>query len=206
MSMEQWIYVQLNVAEIEDVIAEDWVPFDLEKLFPQGRRQTLLDRYVVPDNHKAEAFSMRNSRGQLIGYHSRYPGKVMVNEGHRGICWAGADDDEPAALTSSYENPLYIVEGPYDVTKSRRVSVMGSISLSTMKHFKAQHVYAWSDPDVINTKQKRAQFINMLNVANDNLCWVQGIVVSDKDPDVCTVKHKLTLREANEFVRLECAI
>lgn len=206
MSMDQWLYVQLNVADIEEVISVDWIPFDLDKLFPMGRRTTLLDRYVVPNNVAAEAFSMRNSRGSLIGYHSRYPGKIMLNEGARGICWPGADDDDQLALTSSETNPLYVVEGPYDCTMPRRVSAMGSLSPTVFRHLQNQNIWAWPDPDILNTTKKRAQFVKMLNVANDNNCWVQGIVISDKDPDTCTTKYKLTLAQANEYVRNECSL
>ena len=200
LSMTQYLYVQLNMCDIEEVIESDWVPFPLESLLGIGRRETLLTRYIVEDNEQADAFAMRNSNGRLIGYQSRYPKKIMVNEGDRGIDWYNSAN---SLITSCSRDPIYLVEGPYDVIKPRYVASMGSISLSVFKHVKAQTVWAWPDPDIINTQQKRKKFIDMLNVANDNLCWVEGLIVSDKDPDECTIKYKVPLKEANEHIRKE---
>lgn len=203
LPMDAYIEVLMNRASIAEVMCDDWIPPQLTRMSPKQRRHTLLARYRVEENDAAEAFSMRNSTGKLIGYHTRYPNKFMVNEGQRGICWPGADDNCP--LTSSATSPIMVVEGSYDVIEPNRVSAFGSISLVTMKHLKAQHLWAWPDPDIINTKVKRKRFIDMLNVANDDYCWVKGLIVSDKDPDECTVSHYVTLQQANEYVRAEYA-
>ena len=200
LSMTQYLYVQLNMCDIEEVIEPNWIPFPLEPLLGIGKRETLLTRYVVKDNEQAEAFAMRNSNGKLVGYHSRYPNKVMQNEGDRGIDWYNSAN---SLITSSSNNPIYLVEGPFDVIKHRYVASMGSLSLSVFKHVKAQTVWAWPDPDVLETKYKRKKFVEMLNVANNNLCWIEGLVISDKDPDECTVKYKVTLKEANQFILQE---
>lgn len=203
LDMTQYLYVMLNVAGLEEVIASDWQPFELEPLLGlENRRPTLLTRYVIPDNDKADAFAMRNARGRLVGYHSRLPGKVMLNEGDRGIDWVGSKDE---LLTSNSNDPIYIVEGPFDVVKPRYVSAMGSLSLSVFRHVKAQTCWAWPDPDIINTPAKRKSFVEMLNVANDNLCWIEGLIVSDADPDKCTTKFKVSLKDANAHVRNENA-
>lgn len=203
LNMTQYLYVLLNVCDIEEVIEPDWQPFELEPLLGlETRRPTLLTRYVVPNNEKADAFAMRNARGQLVGYQSRLPGKVMLNEGGHGIDWYNSAE---VLLTSSPHDPIYLVEGPYDVIKPRYVSAMGSISLTVFKHVKAQTCWAWPDPDVICTPAKRKSFVEMLNIANDNLCWIEGLIVSDADPDKCTTKYKVSLKDANAHVRMEYA-
>lgn len=200
LTMQQFLYVQLDMCDLDEVISDDWKPFPLEPFFPTGRRNTLLTRYE--GDH--DIFAMRNARGRLVGYHHRKPNKVMLNEGDRGIDWP--DSHNGTLLTSSKDNPLYLVEGPFDVINQQYVAAMGSISPTVMKHLKAQTVWAWPDPDVINTSIKRKKFVDMLNMANDNYCWVEGLIVSDADPDECKFKRKVTLKEANQFVRNEYAL
>lgn len=176
-----------------------WTPKTDVIVNNQGRK-TLLTKYV-DDDPLADAFAMRDNNGEIIGWHVRKPNKVMHNQGRRGIDWAGSDRGK--MLTSSRNAPLKVVEGPWDVTRDDAVAAYGAITYSTMKHLKYQHVDLWPDPDMLDNKYKRAAFVRMMELVNDNLCFVHGLYVSNDDPDKATKTKYVPLIDAINHVKKE---
>lgn len=199
---------QLSVDAMIKMLLEDnyepdetiWTP-KTNVIVNNSGRKTLLTKYNDPEDMSADAFAMRDSYGDLIGWHTRFANKVMHNEGQRGINWPGADDG--IRLTSSRTKPLTIVEGPYDVLRPDAVAAYGAITYSTMKHLKYQHVNLWPDPDMLDNKYKRAAFVKMMQLINDNLCFVHGLYVSNDDPDKATKTKYVSLADAINHVKKE---
>ncbi len=200
LSIDAMLTLALNLEDLETVLNPDWTPPNAQRTTQKGR-PTLLTKYADPLIFDADAFSMRDQFGKIVGWHTRYPNKISYNEGNRGICWPGADDDY--RLVGTKDSPLVLVEGAYDVIQDNHVSVFGQIFYGTFRNTKAQHVIAWPDPDIINTPLKRKRFVDILNRANDNLCWVHGLISSDKDPDEATISQFVSLKRANEIVKYE---
>lgn len=197
LSTEAYIDLILGETSVEEAL-EFSLDISQEVRYTEGR-STLLTKYK---GNGSEAFSMRDSNGKLIGWHERYPNKYLVNKGKRGINWFGADDGEP--LVSSSQHPITLVEGPYDVVKPDYVSCYGSPAYATLKYLKYHHVWVFPDPDLIDTKVKRAKFVRNLELANSNLCFIKGLIVGNNDPDKATITNYITLSEAISYVRSEC--
>jgi hypothetical protein len=141
-------------------------------------------------------FEMRDCNGSRIGWHMRYPGKVMHNEGRRGIGYT------TVKLWSTPSQPLIVVEGPFDVIDNRAACVFGAISLSSLRHFRLQWVWLWPDPDMLDTPEKRRRFSRrVVAPALDEMVFVQGVILSNGDPDEATVKNHLTLEEVLTWER-----
>lgn len=199
LTIEQQIHFLLNDdMDIED--AAIWTP-NADITINRNGRATLLTKYNDPEDMSADAFSMRDQYGNLIGWHTRFKNKIMHNEGKRGVNWPGADDG--VSLKSSSSSPLTVVEGPFDVIRKDFIAAYGAISYSTMKHLKFQHINLWPDPDMLDSKYKRAAFVKMMEMVNDNLCFVHGLYVSNADPDKATKTKYVTLSDAINHIKKE---
>jgi hypothetical protein len=197
LSVDQYIDLLLGETTIDEIIQGDWKPPQDVIRHYQGR-ETLLVKYFDPSMQN-DCFSMRNQRGQLIGWHERKPNKVMHNQGQRGINWYGADDG--IELISSPDNCLDVVEGPFDVTATNRVPVFGEITYGSLRQLRYQHLVLWPDPDVLDSPYKRKAFVNMAQRVHDNLAFVHGIKISNADPDRATKVRYIPLNEAIQKVR-----
>jgi hypothetical protein len=204
LSLEAMLTLSLGMADLDEILDERWeVPAVLARK-DALTRPTLLTKYHAPTDPLADSFSMRDRHGRMIGWHTRRPDmRFFANEGERGVCWPGADDE--ISLVSTRHDPITLVEGAYDCTGARHTSAFGSITYNTFRHLRNQHVIVHPDPDVIATTRGRRRFVEMLQRANDNLCWIHGIISSDADPDVMTKSIYLTLPDAVAYVRRECA-
>lgn len=196
LSTEAYIDLILGEVSVEEAL-EFSLDISQQIKYTEGR-STLLTKY---QGNGSEAFSMRDQRGNLIGWHERYPNKFQVNSGKRGLNWQGADDGEP--LVSSSQHPIILVEGPYDVIRPDYVVCYGQPAYATLKHLKYHHVWVFPDPDLIDTKTKRIRFVRNLELANSNLCFIKGLIVGNNDPDKATITNFVSLSEAMKYVKNE---
>lgn len=174
----------------------------IDEKFNDNRAEINVDRYTALDTYEAEqgadwvSIPMRDVNGEIVGYHNRHlKSKEFVNEGERGIGFAGQLKSTPARC-------LIVVEGPWDVLDSQHVCVFGQITNSVLqRYFRLQHVFLWPDPDILESSEKRKKFYyNVLLPAIDSLVNVHGIVVSDKDPDEHTIAEYMDVKRAKEWL------
>lgn len=202
LSLEAMIALALGeVGSVEEALAFE-VP-DLSQLQTiDSGRPTLLTKY---DNGDYEGFPMRESNGKIIGWHKRDKySKHFHNEGKRGINWYGSEAGYQ--LTSCPASPITLVEGVYDCIDPSYVSAHGTVSYRTLSQLRFHDVIVYPDPDVIESKQGRRRLVRALELANNNLCFVQGIMCGNDDPDKATEKVFVPLKEAISFVRSEASV
>ena len=200
LPMGAWLDYALHGVPLEEVAESHYISEYGRQAEPMGR-PTLLTKFQRGDNVEADLFSMRDGRGNQEGWHIRYPNRRFENEGYHGLGWSESDNGR--LLTSSLERPLVLVEGPYDVVRHNFVSAFGQIRYGTWTQLRAHVAWSWPDPDIISTVAGRRRHIEMLLRANDNLCFIRGLVISDRDPDECTWYRKLPLMDAWKMVQEE---
>lgn len=127
-----------------------------------------------------DAFEMRDHDGEVEGLHLRRPNRMM-SIGSVGLGYVG--DRFP---NSSEEDPLYIVEGPYDVLRTTDVCLFGFYSGTTLRKITGHFIVFCPDGDVWNDQKLFNRFLQAWG-AIENSAYVCGIeVIPDGlDPDEC---------------------
>ena len=146
-------------------------------------RGYILQQFAVIGEPHIVSYQMRDCNGKVFGWHNRNMRvKECENEGRRGCGYVGDN------LVSSPSSPYIVVEGPADVITSRHACVFGTLSSSSLKHFRLQYVWLQPDPDQIDSIIKRKRFLERVYwpAINDGMVFVQGIIVGNGDPDEAT--------------------
>lgn len=177
----------LSTEELRDAhydTAEDEEEQDVRVLRPAlPERLTLLDTYADQDKPGYYGWQMRDAAGNETGWHFRnVETKWFLNEGERGFGYVGE------RLYSTPDQPIVLVEGPYDVVKPHYVSTFGCIGPQHLAMLQLQTVICFPDPDVLDTVAKRKSFETMLYQAYMNhRVFVQGYLLANGDPDEATL-------------------
>jgi hypothetical protein len=174
-------------------------PEDLDQFFRPGpayERRTLLPREHLHYNESAwDVFIMRDSRTEdPIGYHLRRQ-KVepkAMSVGEVGLSWSY---DGP--LISTPDNPLVLVEGPYDVQHPNDVCVYGMIRQGLLDHdLRGHYLVFCPDGDVWKKKDLFNRFVTLLQYAvkNTSPAVLLGVkyIVNGLDPDEIIDEQKET--------------
>lgn len=145
----------LDVALKEDL---DLSPQRFSELFerllpgPAISRYSALDRFHLG---KQDVFLSRRPAGDLVGLaFAGTKGRRII--GNKGFGFRG---DE---LHSDPEDPIRLVEGPYDVIGDRDVCVFGSISIKALYQLKGHCVILCPDGDIWTDDHKRWSFLRCL--------------------------------------------
>lgn len=122
-------------------------PLELPELIPGAGsdRRSLLSRFHLPSSSGTiyDAFEMRDPRDNVIcGIHLR-SGNKKLTLGDSGFSWVG---DEP--ILSSFDDPIILVEGPYDVIDPKCLCMYGFLSSLRLGLLKGHTVALCPDGDV----------------------------------------------------------
>lgn len=155
-------------------------------------RPSLLERFHYQQESQKgllwDVFEMRHPKDKdLIGTQFRC-GKKRIDFGELGYGWVGPD------LKSSPENPLFLVEGPYDVVKPDYVCVFGLISKGKLTPLSGHTVVLVPDGDVWVKSDLLKGFIYLLEwLMNHRQIYLEGIVhiYDGKDPDEAGPKDQI---------------
>lgn len=177
--VDQW-NLDLGIEKTQGSTSLDELP----ELVPGAgsHRDSALDRYHFIHRQKTyDAFYLREPRDNTIcGVHLR-SGKLKISLGDLGYAWPHA---EP--LVSSISDPLFLVEGPYDVLTDRFVSVMGLIAMNRLKLLSGHFVVLFPDGDVWqDTFLLRRTITTLRSALMSNRIYVAGMIFipGGGDPD-----------------------
>lgn len=157
---------------------------------PAIRPSHLSPRMSYKDDKWHEWYSMYDRHGDLVGHHVRQTGaKHFYTVGSTGLCWAGAGD---RPLLSTADDPLYVVEGPYDtIISPRAVSVFGLISPRRIRQFGYGHsVILVPDGDVWRNRQLMESLVLTLR-SSLQMPNILGVIQLSGDPDELTTPIEL---------------
>lgn len=145
---------------------------------PYNQRFSLLPRY---NTGSADAFKIYwLGTPEAIGLYLRGDQKKIL--GFSGMAWP----QNPTPFISSPENPLRLVEGPYDVVRPQDVCMFGLFNPKLILHQLKHHYFilspdgdVWTDP-----RRKRAFFSSLTQIIknNMNLMGVEYNLIN-RDPD-----------------------
>lgn len=105
---------------------------------PAISRMTKLPRFHTEDG--ADVFKLLDFYGEVIGLYVRKDKKTIIGE--KGISYCHD------TLLSSEDNPLRIVEGPYDVMTDQDVAVYGTFNSNLLRKFKGHYLILCPDGDI----------------------------------------------------------
>jgi hypothetical protein len=136
--------------------SKEQLPLILSSLLPGAAttRHSALDRYHTPSNE--DAFLIRGSSLDITGVMLNKGSKIIY--GNRGIAWPG--DEE---LTASPDDPLIVVEGPYDVVGPRDVCTFGLPSRRSWHLLAGYNVILCPDGDVWGDMDKLNQIMALIH-------------------------------------------
>lgn len=162
-------------------ITEKKIPFIIEGAATQ--RSSLLKRYKTLDNlHDAFYMYYPSSQGYFeCGIYLRGPNKESQVYGTSGISWSGA----PGPLVSDEKNPLWLVEGPYDVIRTDAVCLFGFFPLLKLKWFSGHFFYlvpdgdVWIKPDLLKILLSRIEYCFRKGLGFSGVVYLPG----NADPD-----------------------
>lgn len=116
-----------------------------------------------------------------VGYYLRSPTNKRL-WGFSGFNWMNA----PTPLTSTPDNPLYFVEGPYDVRKPQDVCFFGIPSYTKINQFFKEHFFVIAPDGDLWTQQNRFVILKGLidRLIHQNI-GLMGVLFLPKatDPD-----------------------
>lgn len=154
---------------------------------PGSPRFSALDRFhYEEDGILYDAFVSRrpSSPGDINGVYLRGPNKFSRMEGKKLIAWPGN------SLVSSEDDPIIVVEGPYDVRGDRYSCVFGLIAKRSLQNYASHHVILMPDGDIWEDQIK---WRSLLRLALDSGYKFLGPIVHEvwyirdgKDPDEAT--------------------
>jgi len=154
-------------------------------------RKSFLTRYHYWDDSLThwDAFLAFDSSGIDCGVLLRNSGgrKAALYYGDKGIAWPNADLSD---LESSYNAPVRVVEGPYDVLDTTYACVFGMITKGPLEKFLGHQVILVPDGDIWTEPLNLAIFKKLLfQIAYG---WVKGpfvlgveVIPKGLDPDEC---------------------
>jgi len=163
-----------------DALDDDWEDL-LEELDPGpgSQRFSALDRFHIgdPGGGALDVFLSRNVDGEIVGLALAGEGRKTV-EGRKLFGFAG---DE--ALVSTPDDPLRIVEGPYDVLSDRDVCVFGLPSVKVMRRLRGHFVLLCPDGDVWPDFTKRQVIMRALSDTRGPMYVGVEMLRDGEDPD-----------------------
>ncbi len=176
LSIKALLAIASGDISVEEALEIGWEEWETGQSFHE--RRTCLEVLKSDDFPDHYVFEMRGVNGELRGYHCRdMKSKKFHNVGKRGYGFNGS-------LVSYPDRPLVIVEGPWDVIEEHYVCVFGSISLSTLKTLALHNLWLFPDYDVINSAQKRSDFVSrVVKPALDIPISILGVMFNGGDPD-----------------------
>lgn len=121
-------------------------------------RYSALDRFhVVDDDILYDAFISRTpgNPDDIAGIYLRGPNKFSRMDGRKSLGWSGN------RLVSSADDPIILVEGPYDVRSDRYVCVFGMITKSSLKYLTGHYVILMPDGDIWFDEKRRRSLITL---------------------------------------------
>lgn len=170
-------------------------------------RRSLLERWTYRDDRGAfwDAFiSYDLSDGEPIGVllRSIQGQKRAYFYGSRGYAWPG---DE---LPRSVQQPLRLVEGPYDVLAPNDICVFGLITKYTLMDFVGHNIILCPDGDVWQKESLRRSFfasLRYLMYSKQKKPYLVGVeyLARGKDPDEVPISERplFTAHEITELLR-----
>lgn len=146
-------------------------------------RKSALDRYHYTDKNKIiwDAFYIRHPKDNTVsGVHLRYQ-KHRLIFGDKLFNWS-----YPGQLISTPEQPLRIVEGPYDVLYPEDVCTFGLISAKVLMELSGHYLVlcpdgdVWVKPDLFKVTVRSIDLL-----LRDKTKYLMGIeyLADGKDPD-----------------------
>ena len=159
-------------------------------------RDSSLTRHYYLDERLElwDAFLSYNSWGNDCGVLLRNSGhqKAALYYGDKGISWPLAD---LLSLVSTYNAPVRVVEGPYDVVGENYACVFGMITKGPLEKFLGHQVILVPDGDIWTEPLNLAIFKKLLfQIAYG---WVKGpfvkgveIIPDGLDPDECPIEDR----------------
>lgn len=152
------LYNQYSVMDVALKEDYDLNPMKFREVFemllpgPASSRYSALDRYKLGAK---DVFLSRRPDGELIGL-------ALVERKNRRVIGHRAFGFVQEMIHSSPEDPIRLVEGPYDVIGKRDVCVFGSISVKHLRKLKGQVVILCPDGDIWHDDAKRFSFLRCL--------------------------------------------
>ena len=171
----------LLAGEFEEGLEENFDWRSLEELLlpgPGNTRSSALERFHLQDafSGSQDVFLSRDIFGETVGL-------VVVSEFKKATYGAQSLGFSGDQLLSSPDDPIRIVEGPYDVLSSRDVCVFGLPSKASVVDLVGHYAILCPDGDVWGDRSKRDTVMGAL-VSHKAPTWVSVEVLdSDKDPD-----------------------
>lgn len=171
--------------------------YDLNALYenllpgPAIPRKTRAKRYntAVEGVGRVDVFEMFHPDRSLSGILQRAQGYSRVY-GERGLIWPSRAE----SLSSSQDNPIRVVEGPYDIQDDRTFAVSGLITFRALeKFFRYQYLILTPDGDIWTKPDLTRQFIRLLKKATLSTSFkIAGveIISGGRDPDEVDVKDR----------------
>lgn len=167
-------------------------------------RKSKLDRYhKYLRGNLFDAFVMKYQEGSPSGVYLRSRDKMSFIYGERGIGYAGS-----GPLSSSYHEPLRIVEGPYDVIDNNHVCVFGAITQRVVtRYFTGHYIILAPDGDIWANRnyQLALNIYKILKYSIYDGVFIKGIdlLLNGKDPDEATESDILHITESElpQFTR-----
>jgi hypothetical protein len=179
-------------------VLSEWKPNDFRKIYshllpgPGNSRFSLLDRYhVIRPQRNDDVFIIQNGIGDEIGALVVGNGKRIIGES--GVAWPGDD-----IITSSPENPIRLVEGPYDVLYTRDVCVFGLFNPHALSMLRGHYVVLCPDGDVWGDESK-LRVIRRAAYYDQFTCLGVEYLPDGKDPDEVMAgdRHYIPLEDLN---------
>jgi len=186
------LYNEYNIMDVALKEDYDLSPTKFREVFelllpgPASIRHSALDRYKLGPK---DVFLSRRPDGELVGL-AIVDGRNRRVIGHRSFGYAGTH------LFSSPDDPIRLVEGPYDCIGKRDVCVFGSISVKHIKNLKGHVVLLCPDGDIWQDNMKRASFLRCLRPLYQSFgASIAGVELLSKglDPAEVPYHHRFIL-------------
>jgi hypothetical protein len=131
----------------------------------------------------------------VIGQYFRREGKLSITSGESGLDWVG---DGP--VVSSPDDPIRLVEGPYDVISDRDVAVFGFLSRRDLEMLQGHCVILCPDGDVWQDQALATKISRLLEWAfnSPKAPHVVGLeyLKEGKDPDEVPIADRAFITRA----------
>lgn len=171
---------------------------------PYSNRYSALDRYhATLEDDVWDVFFSRvpSSPSAISGFLLRKPGLSRMI-GVSGLGWPGAIEGQP--ITSHPDDPLIVVEGPYDVLTDRHVATWGLFTSRKLHLLKGHHIILCPDGDVWERPDLRHRFgvlidqITRLRIP----IFLEGIDLIPKGMDPDETKERIEFRGLQDITKL----
>jgi hypothetical protein len=192
LTVQQSLELAFQYDDYSITIDQPMIQVDVEEgagshRFSALQRSHHLDEY----GRKWDLFTMRDPIwDEPVGQNLRC-GKRSITVGERGMAWPIS-----GYLVSTEENPLRIVEGPYDVLQPQDVCVFGLSAFSSVRKLKGHYIILCPDGDVWEGEALTERMYHLIcQLLLDSHCGpvVMGLemIPDGLDPDQCKVEDRL---------------